>query len=145
MAVHYPCWWIWAQSLPLQSTTGGVQIRRSPRYRKQAVSVYAIPSLSLRPKFKSRWTAICRGAVVHGLTNMGLSPSLHVSVGARIARINYGVKYEAPWIEGEHRECNKVWCEKEYEYRAWDQMEWFLTQVSLTIRGGGHGAYRFLG
>ncbi|KAH8737364.1 hypothetical protein BGZ61DRAFT_488745 [Ilyonectria robusta] len=74
------------------------------------------------------WTAICRGAVVHGLMNMGLSPNLHVAVGARIARISYGIEHDTAWIEGKHQECDKRWNEPQRRYQATNQMHWFLVK-----------------
>ncbi|CAM1506717.1 Fc.00g063580.m01.CDS01 [Cosmosporella sp. VM-42] len=74
------------------------------------------------------WTAICRGAVVRGLTEHDLAQDLGVKIEARIARISYGIDYQTPWVPGKHLECDKVWREAQYKYMATRQMNWFLKQ-----------------
>lgn len=76
-----------------------------------------------------RWTAICRGAVVHGITNYGLSATLGVTVGARVARNSYGVTFDAEFDPQKHRKCDKFWSEDSQAWYATDQMEWFLREV----------------
>ncbi|KPM41605.1 hypothetical protein AK830_g4982 [Neonectria ditissima] len=86
------------------------------------------PSTVLQSRGNKPWTAICRGAVIRGLTEQSLSPDLQIKVGARIARMSYGVEYYCTWIEGVHQSRDKVWKEKSCEYVAQNQMEWFLSQ-----------------
>ncbi|KAH7170827.1 hypothetical protein EDB81DRAFT_909517 [Dactylonectria macrodidyma] len=85
-------------------------------------------STVLQSRGSKPWTAICRGAVVHGLTQSGLSSKLQVKIGARVARFSYGVMYVTTWKRGRHLACDKFWCEDRREHRAKDQMEWFLEQ-----------------
>ncbi|KAM6531674.1 hypothetical protein FSOLCH5_001128 [Fusarium solani] len=91
----------------------------------------------LEKKFKSTvlqsrgnrpWTAICRGAVVQGLTTHNLSPSLEVKVQARIARMSYGVRHQTPFIAGYHNLEDKFWDENHHEYMATNQMRWYLIE-----------------
>ncbi|KAH7162943.1 hypothetical protein B0J13DRAFT_634141 [Dactylonectria estremocensis] len=85
-------------------------------------------STILQSRGSKPWTAICRGAVIHGLTQGNLSPNLQVKVEARVARFSYGFSASVPWIRGRYPSCDKYWCEKEYQHNAKDQMEWFLRQ-----------------
>ncbi|UPK98618.1 hypothetical protein LCI18_009553 [Fusarium solani-melongenae] len=91
----------------------------------------------LEKKFKSTilqsrgdkpWTAICRGAVVRGLTTYNLSPNLGVKIQSRIARMSYGTKYHTRFISGLHDLQDKYWDECHHEYRAKDQMFWYLRE-----------------
>ncbi|KAI8691181.1 hypothetical protein NCS56_00109900 [Fusarium sp. Ph1] len=74
------------------------------------------------------WTAICRGAVVHGLSRHNLCPQLGIKVEARIARMSYGVSCHDKFDRSKHREEDKVWAEDRYEYRADNQIRWFLKE-----------------
>ncbi|KAI5466203.1 hypothetical protein BGZ63DRAFT_348373 [Mariannaea sp. PMI_226] len=73
-----------------------------------------------------QWTAICRGAVVHGLAQRGLSTKLNI--GARVSRLSYGVDFHIPWRPRKHDKQDKTWNEMEHEYVAENQMQWFLLQ-----------------
>ncbi|KAL6358276.1 hypothetical protein LRP88_08459 [Fusarium phalaenopsidis] len=74
------------------------------------------------------WTAICRGAVVHGLSRHNVCPQLGIKVEARIARMSYGVSCHDKFDRSKHREEDKVWAEDRYEYRADNQIRWFLKE-----------------
>ncbi|KAK1995876.1 actin-like ATPase domain-containing protein [Colletotrichum falcatum] len=74
------------------------------------------------------WTAICRGAVIHGLTQKNMSPGLSVNVQSRIARASYGVTFETDFKKREHSARSKIWSDKEQKWMASDQMSWFLKQ-----------------
>ncbi|KAL2213743.1 actin-like ATPase domain-containing protein [Sarocladium strictum] len=80
-----------------------------------------LQSTSTRP-----WTAICRGAVIHGLAAENLSTELAIKVEARIARMSCGVAFQTTWKEGKFRPEDKVWCEDWYAWRASRQVNWFL-------------------
>ncbi|KAH6898499.1 hypothetical protein B0T10DRAFT_555809 [Thelonectria olida] len=85
-------------------------------------------STVLQSRGNKPWTAICRGAVVYGLTQKNLSPSLQVKVGARISRMSYGVEFKQKWKAKKHQTRDKVWDEQEHEFMAENQMKWFLEQ-----------------
>ncbi|CVK95020.1 related to hsp70 protein [Fusarium proliferatum] len=85
-------------------------------------------STVLQSRGNKPWTAICRGAVVHGITNYGLSATLGVTVGARVARNSYGVTFDAEFDPQKHRKCDKFWSEDSQAWYATDQMEWFLRE-----------------
>lgn len=77
-----------------------------------------------------RWTAICRGAVIGGLTSHDLSPSLGVKVEARIARASYGIIINDYWDAKTHSaKINKFWCTNRQKWMVKNRMRWFLKQV----------------
>ncbi|KAK1713751.1 uncharacterized protein BDZ83DRAFT_756722 [Colletotrichum acutatum] len=74
------------------------------------------------------WTAICRGAVIHGLSQQGLSPGLSISVKSRIARASYGIITNKRYDPRIHRKDLRFWCTDEHCWKIKHQMEWFLKQ-----------------
>ncbi|TID04793.1 Heat shock 70 kDa protein 12A [Colletotrichum higginsianum] len=72
------------------------------------------------------WTAICRGAVIQGLTRQNLGIGISVRVSSRIARMSYGVKFYTKFDPKLHRLKDKFWDEIEQEWKAKDQMEWYM-------------------
>ncbi|KAJ4131118.1 hypothetical protein NW768_006660 [Fusarium equiseti] len=82
----------------------------------------------LQSRGNKAWTAICRGAVVQGLFRHSPSASLGVNVEARVARMSYGISYCTKFIEGKHDERDKIWCFGEREFKARNQIEWFLKE-----------------
>ncbi|KAK1574456.1 uncharacterized protein LY79DRAFT_593272 [Colletotrichum navitas] len=74
------------------------------------------------------WTAICRGAVVQGLTQQNLSPGLSVSVTSRIARASYGAVFYTEFDRKKHSARSKKWSKEEQKWMAHNQMNWFLKQ-----------------
>ncbi|KAK2038571.1 actin-like ATPase domain-containing protein [Colletotrichum somersetense] len=74
------------------------------------------------------WTAICRGAVVQGLTQQNLSPGLSVSVRSRIARASYGTRFYTEFDRKKHSSQSREWCKDEQKWMAHNQMSWFLKQ-----------------
>ncbi|RKL33579.1 hypothetical protein BFJ72_g9803 [Fusarium proliferatum] len=87
-----------------------------------------LESTVLQSRGNKPWTAICRGAVVHGITNYGLSATLGVTVGARVARNSYGVMFSTEFDPQKHQRSDKYWSEDRQEWRASNQMEWFLRE-----------------
>ncbi|KAK2136823.1 hypothetical protein NOF04DRAFT_1338816 [Fusarium oxysporum II5] len=73
-------------------------------------------STVLQSRGNKPWSAICRGAVVHGITNHGLSATLGVTVGARVARNSYGVMFHTGFDPQKHRLSDKYWSE---EHQKW--------------------------
>ena len=95
----------------------------------------------------NRWTAICRGAVIHAATISGI-PAFSVQVQARVARSSYGVTMNDDWSAKRHARKDKYWCEDRQAWMASNQMDWFLKVVCspiaclqipqvLTVRPGG--------
>jgi hypothetical protein len=81
-----------------------------------------------------RWTAICRGAVVHELSKQNFSADSSVKVEARIARMSYGISHNSPFDDLKHLQTDKYWCYKERKYKARNQMTWFLKEVTDKTR-----------
>lgn len=77
-----------------------------------------------------RWTAICRGAVIRGLTSHDLSESLSVKVASRVARQSYGISLSRTWDQAIHLQQDKYWSEHAWKWKARNQMDWFLKQVN---------------
>ncbi|WZH40085.1 mitochondrial-type heat shock 70 [Fusarium acuminatum] len=89
----------------------------------------------IKPQFSNqnrtwleRWTAICRGAVVHGITSYGLSTTVGVRVGARIARRSYGVCFNTKFNPEIHDISDRFWANDQQEWLAKEQMKWFLKE-----------------
>jgi hypothetical protein len=47
--------------------------------------------------------------------------------------MSYGVQYRTPFIHGKHKKKDQVWCDKENQWKADNQMEWFLKEVSEMV------------
>ncbi|KAL2685559.1 hypothetical protein Neosp_006659 [[Neocosmospora] mangrovei] len=91
-------------------------------------------STILQSRGDKPWTAICRGAVVQGLTSHNLSSSLEVQVQSRIARMSYGIAYNTPFDAEEHEREDKYWDEMYHGYRAKNQMRWYLLEGEFVDR-----------
>ncbi|RKK72783.1 hypothetical protein BFJ69_g9876 [Fusarium oxysporum] len=89
-------------------------------------------STVLQSRGNKPWSAICRGAVVHGITNHGLSATLGVTVGARVARNSYGVMFHTDFDPQKHQLSDKYWSEEHQKWRASNQMQWFLGESDIT-------------
>ncbi|EXV04309.1 Hsp70 family protein [Metarhizium robertsii] len=74
------------------------------------------------------WTAICEGAVIHGLKReQSLSSAQCNLVDSRFARASIGTMYNAlPFEEDVHDIKDKEWCPMQQEYQASDQIHWFI-------------------
>ncbi|KAH7218836.1 hypothetical protein DER44DRAFT_835744 [Fusarium oxysporum] len=101
-------------------------------------------STVLQSRGNKPWSAICRGAVVHGITNHGLSATLGVTVGARVARNSYGVMFHTGFDPQKHRLSDKYWSEEHQKWRASNQMQWFLREGDnmLTKKPVRHNYHR---
>ncbi|KAF5713871.1 hypothetical protein FMUND_7702 [Fusarium mundagurra] len=82
----------------------------------------------LQSRGNKPWTAICRGAVVQGLVRHNPLANLGVEVETRVARMSYGIKCRTPFVEGHHNEADKLWSHVYQNYRAENQMAWFLKE-----------------
>ena len=78
----------------------------------------------------NRWTAICRGAVIHA-ANIQKLPTFLVNIEARVARASYGVMLNEPWRKKAYKAEDKYYDEKWQEWLAENQMQWFLKIVRL--------------
>lgn len=79
-----------------------------------------------------RWTAVCRGAVIKGLSDSGVSDAFKIDVGSRISRANYGTLLNLfPFEEGKDDPRDRAWCPVQQGFLAVNQVEWFLKTVSL--------------
>lgn len=59
-------------------------------------------------------------------------PSVNMSnVVARVSRLSYGISYSTRFQDDIHEAKDKYWCKKRQEWRANNQMEWFLERVGL--------------
>jgi hypothetical protein len=58
-----------------------------------------------------------------------LAPNLTVEVKERIARSSYGIEVNEPFDPEAHDERDKFWDERRQQWRAKNQMLWFLKQV----------------
>jgi len=67
---------------------------------------------------KDAWSAICRGAVLKGISDE--------TVTNHIAKYNYGISCRRPWVEGEHLENDKQWDANECAWKANNQMSWYI-------------------
>ncbi|GKT59672.1 HSP70 family chaperone [Colletotrichum tofieldiae] len=72
------------------------------------------------------WTAICRGAVIQGLTRQSLGVGLSVMVSSRISRLNYGIKVFRVYDSARHRPVDKVWCVMKQKFMAGNQTQWYI-------------------
>ncbi|KAF5693353.1 Hsp70 chaperone protein [Fusarium denticulatum] len=63
-----------------------------------------------------------------GLVRRDPFANLGVEVETRVARTSYGIKYTTPFMEGHHNEADKVWSHVHQNYRAENQMAWFLKE-----------------
>lgn len=77
----------------------------------------------------SRWSAICRGAAMHGARLHGVTNE-GVQIQSRVSRLSYGWKIARPFIPGQHHIEDKQWSREEGCYKAKDQMEWAIKRVS---------------
>ncbi|KAF9878266.1 hypothetical protein CkaCkLH20_04304 [Colletotrichum karsti] len=74
------------------------------------------------------WSAICRGAVIRGLSQLNRVPDFSVKVESRIARVNYGTNFYTTYNPSVHLAIDRAWDEIEMKWVARNQMEWYLKQ-----------------
>ncbi|QPC75339.1 hypothetical protein HYE68_006091 [Fusarium pseudograminearum] len=85
-------------------------------------------SIILQSNGNKPWTAICRGAVARGLMRHNPSSGLGMAVTSRVARMSYGIRYNAYFVQGKHKKKDRVWCSKRNSWMAKNQMQWFLSE-----------------
>lgn len=84
------------------------------------------------------WSAICRGAVLKGLTQVRsrnqAAVSVAVEVEARISRASYGTLFNAmPFDPNMHDAADRCFCEVAQVFQAAEQTTWFVTIVSALL------------
>lgn len=77
------------------------------------------------------WTAICRGAVIHGMSVEKMDSRFVVEVQSRICRASYGVICQEKWDETKHLPQDKFWDEDQQSWKAARQIKWFLKEVII--------------
>lgn len=78
-----------------------------------------------------RWTAICRGAVIHALRLENLSGRINVQIQSRVARTSFGVVFNQAWDDTKHNLRDKYWCDIEGKWKAANQLRWFIRVVCI--------------
>lgn len=84
-------------------------------------------------------TAICQGAVYKGFLDGGSDNSgtqqngygvaAPISVTSSISRTSIGIVYHAPFDPAKHLDEDKAWYPDEGEWRANNQLNWYLRRV----------------
>ncbi|KAF4966515.1 hypothetical protein FZEAL_10639 [Fusarium zealandicum] len=78
------------------------------------------------------WTAVTRGAVLHGLAQTKLTNSISVAVDSRISRFSYGTLVNIlPFDKDDHDSKDRVYCEEHQEFLAVEQTSWHVEIVGL--------------
>lgn len=79
----------------------------------------------------SSWTAICRGAVIHGLTVEKVPSHFSVEVASRISRASYGVMCMEKWDEQKHQGHpeDRIFDNQHRMWKANNQMKWLIREV----------------
>ncbi|QGI61781.1 hypothetical protein CEK26_005749 [Fusarium fujikuroi] len=73
------------------------------------------------------WTAVLRGAVLHGLARTNHPSSIQVTVALRVSPHNYGTLVNIlPFDAKEHDTKDRVWDEGQREFLAVEQTRWFV-------------------
>ncbi|CVK93290.1 hypothetical protein FPRO04_01251 [Fusarium proliferatum] len=73
------------------------------------------------------WTAVLRGAVLHGLARTNHTSSIKVTVASRVSRHSYGTLVNIlPFDAKEHDTKDQVWDEGQREFLAVEQTRWFV-------------------
>ncbi|KAK2765804.1 hsp70 family chaperone [Colletotrichum kahawae] len=96
-------------------------------------------SKSYDTHFSRLWSAICRGAVIRGLTQARDSREFPVKIASRIARISYGTTFYETFNPTIHLNIDRAWDEKEMKWVANNQVQWYLKQVRPTKRRASDG------
>ncbi|XEU96392.1 hypothetical protein FSHL1_001677 [Fusarium sambucinum] len=73
------------------------------------------------------WSAVLRGAVLHGLSRTGFADSITAVVDSRISRHNYGTVFnDSPFDEQKHDVRDREYCPYDKNWIAVDQTEWYI-------------------
>nr|POE49742.1 hypothetical protein CFP56_76468 [Quercus suber] len=83
----------------------------------------------LQPSGDRPWVAICRGAVMRGLSDTTTKTKHKSTVKARVSRKSYGTAYRT--VFDKHNELDKTWCPIRLQYLADRQMQWYLRRGEI--------------
>lgn len=75
------------------------------------------------------WSAISRGAVIHGLTQQKIVSPFISQIRSRIARASYGIVCQEKWDDEKHDEEDHILDDITGEEKAVRQMKWVLRLV----------------
>jgi len=88
-------------------------------------------------------TAICRGAVFKGFldgvcegdltTPSGGILETPIMISSTVSRASFGNVFRSTFDATEHLEEDKEWSSDEHEWKATNQMRWYLKRVCLTV------------
>jgi hypothetical protein len=84
----------------------------------------------LQPGGPRPWTAICRGAVIRGLSDAEIQSQSHSLVVSRVSRVSYGMSYRTRFDDDIHHLDDRIWDSQELCWKAENQMHWYLKRVS---------------
>lgn len=112
----------------------GINILQSSGHKPYVYTAGPWPVHLMLTVITSRRSAICRGAVYKGFLDgmeipEPIARELPVQVTSTIARASYGMKYRIRFDESKHSEEDKVWSTDELEWKAKNQMKWFVRKV----------------
>ncbi|KAL1876468.1 hypothetical protein Daus18300_002712 [Diaporthe australafricana] len=82
----------------------------------------------LQRKGSDPWSAVSRGAVIHGMAKLKIKTPYSVVVGARISRLNIGVVGQEIWDEEKHDPVDQLLDHILQEHVAINVMKWHLVQ-----------------
>ncbi|KAF5536279.1 heat shock 70 kDa 12B [Fusarium napiforme] len=79
------------------------------------------------------WTAVLRGAVLHGLARTNHTSSIKVTVASRVSRHSYGTLVNiSPFDPKEHDSKDRAWDGGLQEFLAVEQTRWFV-QIGSSV------------
>ncbi|KUI68585.1 hypothetical protein VM1G_04300 [Cytospora mali] len=92
------------------------------------------------------WSAISRGAVIHGLTQLKIESPWASQIKSRIARASYGVVCQENWDDEKHEEEDRFLDEDTGELKAVRQMKWSIRSGEDIEKGNlpRHELYKHL-
>uniref|UniRef100_A0A0D2XCC5 Uncharacterized protein n=1 Tax=Fusarium oxysporum (strain Fo5176) TaxID=660025 RepID=A0A0D2XCC5_FUSOF len=77
--------------------------------------------------FRMLWTAVLRGAVLHGLARTNHTSSITVAVASRVSRHSYGTLVNIlPFDAKVHDAKDRVWDDGQQKFLAVEQARWFV-------------------
>lgn len=78
-----------------------------------------------------RWSAVSRGAVIHGLMSAKLPSERSVKVKTRVSRASFGVEGQEDFDPLKHDAKDKVWDKDLRRNVVRNVMKWFIKKVSI--------------
>ncbi|KAJ4418730.1 hypothetical protein N0V82_005403 [Gnomoniopsis sp. IMI 355080] len=92
------------------------------------------------------WSAICRGAVIHGMTVEKVDSPLSVEIRSRVARASYGIVCREAWDPTKHSIEDKIFDPQQQLWKATNQMKWLINEGDdlATDKKFRHDFYRLV-